>query len=78
MVADSTPGSGGFGAWIRLLRPKEWIKNGFVLAPLVFSRSFTDPAAIIAALEATALFCLAASTVYILNDLRASRSGYRR
>jgi 4-hydroxybenzoate polyprenyltransferase len=54
---------------IKLLRPKQWIKNGFVLAPLVFAGVFTQPAMIGRALAATALFCLAASLVYILNDL---------
>jgi 4-hydroxybenzoate polyprenyltransferase len=54
---------------LKLLRPKQWIKNGFVLAPLVFAGVFTQPAMIGRALAATVLFCLAASLVYILNDL---------
>jgi 4-hydroxybenzoate polyprenyltransferase len=54
---------------LKLLRPKQWIKNGFVLAPLVFAGVFTQPAMIGRALAATMLFCLAASLVYILNDL---------
>ncbi len=55
---------------LRLLRPKQWIKNGFVLAPLVFSGEFHSSAAIVAALHATLLFCLASSSVYIVNDIR--------
>ena len=55
---------------VRLLRPKQWVKNGFVLAPLVFAREFRDTAAITNALIAFALFCLASSATYILNDLR--------
>jgi 4-hydroxybenzoate polyprenyltransferase len=54
---------------VKLLRPKQWIKNGFVLAPLVFAGVFTQPAMVGKALAATVLFCLAASMVYILNDL---------
>jgi 4-hydroxybenzoate polyprenyltransferase len=54
---------------LKLLRPKQWIKNGFVLAPLVFAGVFTQPAMVGRALAATVLFCLAASLVYILNDL---------
>lgn len=54
---------------IRLLRPRQWIKNAFVLAPLIFSGSFVRLDAVIEALAATALFCVAASAVYVFNDL---------
>lgn len=55
---------------IRLMRPKQWIKNGFVLAPLIFAGKFLDPSAIAQSLTATFLFCLAASSAYIVNDIR--------
>jgi 4-hydroxybenzoate polyprenyltransferase len=55
---------------LKLVRPKQWIKNAFVLAPLVFAREFTDPVAITNALLAFALFCVASSATYILNDIR--------
>jgi 4-hydroxybenzoate polyprenyltransferase len=55
---------------LRLVRPKQWIKNAFVLAPLVFAREFTDPASIANALAAFVLFCVASSASYILNDIR--------
>jgi 4-hydroxybenzoate polyprenyltransferase len=55
---------------LRLARPKQWVKNGFVLAPLVFARAFHDPNAIAHAIAALALFCVASSATYILNDLR--------
>ena len=54
---------------VKLLRPKQWIKNGFVLAPLVFAGAFTQPESVGRALVAMMLFCLASSAVYILNDL---------
>jgi 4-hydroxybenzoate polyprenyltransferase len=54
---------------VKLLRPKQWIKNGFVLAPLVFAGVFRQPEMIGRALIAMALFCLASSAIYILNDL---------
>lgn len=53
----------------RLLRPRQWVKNGFVLAPLVFAGRAGDPASARAAAAAFVLFCLAASWGYVLNDL---------
>ncbi|MDN6858501.1 decaprenyl-phosphate phosphoribosyltransferase [Pseudomonas sp. CAN2814] len=55
---------------IKLMRPKQWVKNGFVLAPLVFSGEFLQKDAILQALLAVVLFCLASSATYIVNDLR--------
>lgn len=55
---------------LRLARPKQWVKNGFVLAPLIFAREFNDLGAVGDALAAFALFCVASSATYILNDLR--------
>ena len=57
------------GGAIRLLRPKQWVKNAFVLAPIMFAGLFTDLDAILAVLAATAMFCAASSAVYIVNDL---------
>jgi 4-hydroxybenzoate polyprenyltransferase len=54
---------------ILLMRPKQWVKNSFVLAPLVFSSEFLDSSAINHALLATLLFCLASSATYIINDI---------
>lgn len=54
---------------LRLLRPKQWVKNGFVLAPLLFTGAFVNGPSVDLALIATALFCLASSATYIVNDL---------
>lgn len=54
---------------LQLLRPKQWIKNFFVLAPLFFSSGFFDLHRLSLALAATAAFCFASSAVYCLNDL---------
>ena len=59
---------------LRLLRPRQWIKSGFVLAPLLFSARFTDPAAVVNAVLAVIIFSLAASASYIVNDLRDMQS----
>lgn len=52
------------------MRPVQWVKNGFVLAPLIFTGLFTQASAISNALQAVVLFCLASSAVYIVNDYR--------
>ncbi len=67
-IAGAVPHSGSLAA-LRLLRPKHWIKNLFVLAPLIFSGLFTRRASIQLALFGTLLFCVAASFVYVFNDL---------
>ena len=54
---------------IKLMRPKQWVKNGFVLGPLVFSGEFLDPGAVSRALLAVVLFCIASSATYIVNDM---------
>lgn len=53
-----------------LIRPKQWIKNGFVLAPLVFTGEFMREASLKQALLAALLFCVASSATYIVNDLK--------
>jgi 4-hydroxybenzoate polyprenyltransferase len=55
---------------IRLLRPKQWTKNAFVLVPIIFAKKLTEPAAVVDVLGAFAVFCMVASFVYILNDWR--------
>ncbi|WP_419901241.1 decaprenyl-phosphate phosphoribosyltransferase [Kiloniella sp.] len=54
----------------KLMRPKQWIKNGFVLAPLIFTGLFSDPEAISRTLLIAFLFCIASSAVYVVNDIR--------
>lgn len=57
------------GGLIALMRPRQWVKNGFVLAPLMFSGEFLDVDAVRHALLAVVLFCLASSATYIVNDM---------
>lgn len=54
---------------IRLMRPHQWVKNGFVFTGLVFGQGWQEPALIQAVLLAFVAFCLASSSVYVLNDL---------
>ena len=62
------PAPGGLAAWLRLLRPRQWVKNSFVLAPLVFSGHLAVTADVLAAAAAFVLFCLLASGIYCWND----------
>lgn len=54
---------------IRALRPHQWVKNLFVLAPVVFAKHLTHPSIIQSAVGAFAIFCLLAGAVYVLNDI---------
>ena len=54
---------------IRTMRPQQWVKNAFVLAPVVFAKNLTHPSIIKRGLGAFAIFCLLAGAVYTMNDL---------
>lgn len=54
---------------IALLRIKHWIKNGFVLAPLLFTGAFLSADAVISAFLAAMYFSIASSVTYIMNDI---------
>jgi 4-hydroxybenzoate polyprenyltransferase len=57
-------------ALVRTMRPQQWVKNLFVVAPLVFGKHlFDQPYAIRAALAVLA-FCALSGAVYAFNDVR--------
>lgn len=51
------------------LRPEQWTKNLLVFAALLFARRLFDPAAVLQALAAFAIFCGLSGAVYLLNDV---------
>ena len=53
----------------KLMRPKQWIKNFFVFAAMIFSGKFINTHIFIINIFVFAMFCLVSSCVYILNDL---------
>ncbi|GBD15526.1 Decaprenyl-phosphate phosphoribosyltransferase [bacterium HR26] len=57
--------------WVDLLvslRPRQWIKNAVVFAPLVFGGLLTDWHALLRATVAMLVFCAAGSALYLFND----------
>ncbi|MDD3705898.1 MAG: decaprenyl-phosphate phosphoribosyltransferase [Clostridiaceae bacterium] len=56
--------------FILILRPRQWIKNLFLFAALLFSRNIDNPLYIITSFYAFLCFCMISSTVYIFNDIR--------
>jgi 4-hydroxybenzoate polyprenyltransferase len=55
---------------VKSLRPTQWAKNLFVLAPAVFSSLLLRPEILVRASLALVAFCFASSAVYLVNDLR--------
>jgi 4-hydroxybenzoate polyprenyltransferase len=63
-------------AVVTSLRPRQWVKNLFVFAGLVFGQKLFTPA-VWPALGTFAVFCLLSGAVYLLNDV-ADRESDRR
>lgn len=57
------------GSYLRLARPKQWTKNGFVLAGVVFSGEALLAGALVSAVLAFVAFCALSSAVYAANDV---------
>jgi len=73
-TTDSRPRGGVAGALFRSLRPAQWVKNLFVLVPLVFAHRLDRLDLSLQAFTAFLAFCAASSAVYLLNDLRDRES----
>jgi 4-hydroxybenzoate polyprenyltransferase len=57
-----------FRSYVKLMRPTQWLKNGFVLMPIVFVGHLFDFEELIKVAAMTLVFCFASSTTYIMND----------
>ena len=57
-------------AYIQLLRPLQWIKNGFVFAPIFFSNNLLKWDYLWPTVIVFFAFCLISSSIYCFNDLR--------
>ncbi|NGZ88050.1 UbiA family prenyltransferase [Duganella aceris] len=56
-------------ATIKALRPHQWVKNVLLFIPMAAAHILTSPGALVAGLLAFLSFGLAASSVYLLNDM---------
>jgi 4-hydroxybenzoate polyprenyltransferase len=54
---------------IELARPKQWLKNFFVFAAILFAGKFLDPGLLLKNIVAFMVFSLTSSIVYIINDI---------
>mgnify|MGYP002532749192 CR=1 FL=1 len=57
-------------SYIRLCRPKQWVKNMFVFLPLFFSGNLLNMSKVLGTTIAFVSFSLVASAIYCLNDLK--------
>lgn len=56
--------------YLKLLRIKHWIKNGFVFVPLLFSKNLFDWDLLVLSVSAFFSFSFASSLVYVFNDIK--------
>ncbi len=56
-------------ALIRTMRPRQWAKNVFVFAALVFDVKLLEAVPFLRTLAGFVLLCMASSTIYLINDL---------
>ncbi len=68
-AAGSPAARAQLAALVEAARPKQWVKNVFVLAGLVFGGQLFDPASCARAGVCFAIFCAASSAVYLVNDV---------
>lgn len=57
------------GGLVITVRPHQWVKNVFVLAPMIFARELFVIDMLVRAVGAFGVFCLLAGAVYTMNDL---------
>ena len=55
--------------FLRLLRVHQWVKNAFIVFPLIFAGLFRDSDKLVSVTMTLFAFCCVASSVYIFNDL---------
>jgi 4-hydroxybenzoate polyprenyltransferase len=59
---------------VEAMRPRQWLKNAFVLGGLLFSGEVTNPETVGTSLLVFAAFCVASSAAYLVNDVLDAES----
>jgi 4-hydroxybenzoate polyprenyltransferase len=54
---------------IKSMRPKQWAKNSFLFAAIVFDRQLTNTDALLLTIAGAVIFSLLSSSIYIINDV---------
>jgi len=57
-------------AWLRAMRPRQWVKNVLVVAPVIPAGEQVGVDTLAGVAVAFALFCLVSSAVYLVNDAK--------
>ncbi len=57
------------GGLVRTVRPHQWVKNVFVLAPVFFAKDLFEPRLMLRAAGSFGVFCILAGAVYTINDI---------
>ncbi len=60
--------------YLKLVRPKHWLKNGFVLLAIVFAGKLLDVSSLVNTGLALVSYCLLASGIYVVNDMLDANS----
>ncbi len=67
---DTAATNGRLPAWLELARPHQWVKNGFLVVPICLSPGLLSIENLGRVGLGTIVFCLLASAVYALNDVK--------
>ncbi|MDE2722483.1 MAG: UbiA family prenyltransferase, partial [Gemmatimonadota bacterium] len=62
---------------IHAMRPREWVKNVFVLAALVFTKRIFEPSDLLQGSLAFLCFCLISGAAYLFNDIRDKENDHQ-
>ena len=70
VIASSTQRTGSrFRALLSSMRPKQWTKNLALFVGLIFAQQLLNLASLERTIVAFVVFCLASSSIYLLNDI---------